>query len=298
MDTAISAIGVTEEPQLDLLFSEPYFRNYLVLIIRANGPVVGVVTSIQDLENRRIAYPESSTAEAWVETDLITKMAIQPEERLLTGGSNEAIQLLTDDLVDVALVDLPVAEFYAEEGNIAIVEYITTNQMYAIAVPPGESALKAVIDSALRRVVDNGTYDSLYDRWIGKPASRPVNPTVKARSENNGTFSQRPCRSYAIEITVESASEFLSYEISEVWLFYNDDAFLLSEHSSVSLNATLTVKATAKIEVDSCRGVRLLDVGVCIDFQAEIHLRTDYRSDSVVGRLHHSEPIAGFSICG
>lgn len=167
LDLAISAMTITEERKDTFLFSEPYFRSNLTIVIKAGGPMEGEITNASDLEGRSIALQEFTTSDGWVEDTLQGEMGVQPSEVRKTGLFTDAIQLLSAEEVDAVIIDEPVARSYEDAGQVTVVQKIVTNEEFGIPMPPGEVALKGAIDGALADVRATGDYDRAFDEWFG-----------------------------------------------------------------------------------------------------------------------------------
>src|SRR3990172_4867436 len=94
LDLGISGMTITDERNLTLLFSEPYFVSDLSIVVRKNGPMEGVIALPADLEGRRIAFQEFTTSDTWVNDTLIGTMGITPSQVRKTVSFTDAIALL------------------------------------------------------------------------------------------------------------------------------------------------------------------------------------------------------------
>lgn len=166
LDMGISAMTITDVRNQTLLFSDPYFFSDLTIVIRAGGPMVGVISGPADLQGKRIAFQEFTTSDAWVNDTLIGQMGIQPSQIRKTVLFTDAIGLLVADEVDVVVIDKPVAEGYQSAGQVTIVYTIVTNEAFGIPMPRGEFALKAIVDAALKQIRETGKYDALIQKWF------------------------------------------------------------------------------------------------------------------------------------
>jgi ABC-type amino acid transport substrate-binding protein len=165
LDIAISAMTITAERNNTLLFSDPYFLSDQTIVIRQGGPMVGVINEPADLDGRRVAAQRGTTGEAWIEDTLIAQMMINAEY-VPTMSYTDSIALLSADEVDAVVIDKPVAEGYESAGVVTIVYTIVTNEAFGIPMHLGESALKAVINAALKHIRDTGKYDELIEKWF------------------------------------------------------------------------------------------------------------------------------------
>jgi ABC-type amino acid transport substrate-binding protein len=65
--------------------------------------------------------------------------------------------------------DAPVLQYYAHtdgKGLVQVVGPIFREETYGIALPTG-SSLRKPINESLLRMMQNGTYDSMYQKWFG-----------------------------------------------------------------------------------------------------------------------------------
>lgn len=168
VDLAISAMTITDERRNTFLFSDAYFFSDLALVIKADGPMVGVIGSVEDLDGHSVAYQEFTTSEGYVQDTLITEMGFDIEATATTLFT-DAIQQLIAEEVDAVIIDQPVAEGYEAAGSVEIVDTIQTNEEFGIPMPRGETALKGAIDAALDELMEDGTYDQIFDEWFGPP---------------------------------------------------------------------------------------------------------------------------------
>lgn len=167
IDVAISAMTITAERQQNMLFSIPYFESNLTLIIRAGGPMVGVINSIADLAGRSVAFQEFTTSDFWVDEVLVTEMGIVPGDIQKTVLFTDAVNLLIADEVDAVIIDKPVAEGFVGAGSVVIVETIITNEQFGIPMHLEEGVLKLLIDEALTQMVASGRYAEIFNAWFG-----------------------------------------------------------------------------------------------------------------------------------
>lgn len=68
------------------------------------------------------------------------------------------------------IYDLPAAQTEADEsgGELELVEVVPTGEQYGIALPK-ESPLAEPFNEALAEIKEDGTYEEIYEEWIGRP---------------------------------------------------------------------------------------------------------------------------------
>ncbi|MDQ4127992.1 MAG: basic amino acid ABC transporter substrate-binding protein [Actinomycetota bacterium] len=162
-DAAISAMTITTARQQQVDFSDPYFNADQCLLVASYSDV----ESVDDL------------AEATVGVQLGTAGQIEAQELINAGRVGqgmtfrtieEAFAALQGGRVKGVVYDLAVAQGAVEESNgrLRMVETIPTGDQYGIAFPK-DSGLVEPVNAALAEIKADGTYEEIYERWIGVP---------------------------------------------------------------------------------------------------------------------------------
>lgn len=146
------------------LFTDPYYLEDFALIV---DPVANPdIRSTSDLGSETaVSVWEDSAADAWVVANL------EPSGVTVrrTTNSSPLAPLAAAAINDVVAVihSLPRAEaLLAENPALEIVEVIEAGQPLGFAVNPSNPELHAALNEALRAMVADGTYGSIYDRWF------------------------------------------------------------------------------------------------------------------------------------
>lgn len=167
-DLAAAAMTITEEREQALDFSEGYFDARQAMLVKAGKPY----KALTDLKGKKVGVQTGTTGEAYVKEQnekqsldltVVAYEDLGAEEAALEGGQIEAI-----------INDLPVWTEHIKEnpGKFEIAAEFDTGEQYGMAVKTGNKALLDVVNDVLRKAKDDGTYDKIYEKWIGrKPAS-------------------------------------------------------------------------------------------------------------------------------
>jgi ABC-type amino acid transport substrate-binding protein len=161
-DAAISAMTITEDREEQIDFSDPYFNADQSLLVLSDSDI----RSTDDL------------ADATVGVQLGTTGADQAEEFQSEGTVGEvrtfdtiedAFAALKDGQVDAVINNLPVSQDRADQsdGRLKVVETIPTGEQYGIAFPK-DSELVDPVNEALAEIKEDGTYEKIYKKWIGR----------------------------------------------------------------------------------------------------------------------------------
>lgn len=158
VDAAISAITITPERAKTVSFSRPYFKAGLAIAVKEDNKDI---TSLDSLRNKRIA--------AQIGTTGAQKAKSIPGANVRTFDSAPlALQELSNGNVDAVINDAPVTLYAINSGNIKglkVVGQLLTEEYYGIAAPKNSKYLSA-INSGLEKLVTDGTYAKLYQKYF------------------------------------------------------------------------------------------------------------------------------------
>ncbi|WP_392532063.1 transporter substrate-binding domain-containing protein [Nostoc sp. C117] len=120
----------------------------------------GDIKGIDDLPGKVVATTAGSTAARYLKEHHISILEVPKIE--------EAYNALQTKKADAVVFDAPVLLFYAAnegKGKVQIVGSILREESYGIVLPNNSSYRKS-INKALLSIKENGTYQSLYDKWF------------------------------------------------------------------------------------------------------------------------------------
>ena len=163
-DAAISAMTITKEREQQIDFSDPYFNADQALLAASDSEV----QSVDDLTEASVGVQAGSTGQITAE-ELLDDEQIREIIPYRTIG--KAFLALEDEKVEGVIYDLSAAhgKIVESNGEIWFVEPISTGEQYGIAFPK-DSPLVDPVNQALAEIKDDGTYDKLYEKWIGMPS--------------------------------------------------------------------------------------------------------------------------------
>ncbi len=163
-DAAISAMTITKEREQQIDFSDPYFNADQALLAASDSEV----QSVDNLTEASVGVQAGSTGQITAE-ELLDDEQIREIIPYRTIG--KAFLALEDEKVEGVIYDLSAAhgKIVESNGEIWFVEPISTGEQYGIAFPK-DSPLVDPVNQALAEIKDDGTYDKLYEKWIGMPS--------------------------------------------------------------------------------------------------------------------------------
>jgi ABC-type amino acid transport substrate-binding protein len=162
-DAAISAMTITTERERQLDFSDPYFNADQALLVESGSRI----KTAGDLSEATVGVQAGSTGQLKGE-DLHDDGQVGEVRPYRTIG--EAFADLRTGEIEGVIYDLSAAhkKVTENEGEIRYVESIPTGEQYGIALPK-DSLLVEPVNQALEDIKNDGTYEELYEKWIGIP---------------------------------------------------------------------------------------------------------------------------------
>jgi polar amino acid transport system substrate-binding protein len=158
----ISSITITDDRKQSYDFSIPYFESINMILVKEDSPV----KSADDLKGKKVAVQGGTTAD-----DLMTKVMGTGNSSLKKFDSN-AVALLEMEKggVEAVVADIAVVREYVKIHPDKKLKSVadTKNfvpEYYGIAFPKG-SDLKAKVDPAIKKLIDNGSYAKLFKKWF------------------------------------------------------------------------------------------------------------------------------------
>lgn len=170
VDMAIAAMTIKPDREEVVDFSTPYFRTGLVLAVKPDN---NEIVNPEDLKGKSIAVKIGTSGDAFIRA-----LPYADEIQIDTYDSNNDTYLAVINGNDDATInDDSTLRFYIAqegEGNLKIVGDLLTGDNYGIAVPKGNEQTLNAVNAAIAQLVENGTYDQIYEKWFGeKPQTRP-----------------------------------------------------------------------------------------------------------------------------
>jgi ABC-type proline/glycine betaine transport system substrate-binding protein len=121
----------------------------------------GAINGPQDLFGKQVATVEKSPASDYLAAQGLKTVKLEDIEK--------AYHLLETGEVDAVVYDAPVLQHFASQrgkGRVKVVGLIFQKQSYGIALQV-DSLYREEINIALLRLVENGVYKEVHDKWFG-----------------------------------------------------------------------------------------------------------------------------------
>ncbi|MCL1963893.1 MAG: basic amino acid ABC transporter substrate-binding protein [Firmicutes bacterium] len=165
IDFIMAAMTITEERKEAALFSTPYFDATQAVIVLEG---YDGIKSIDDLLDKKIAVQDGTTGYFLVTETL----NVSPSNVAAFKASTDTILELKSGRVDCIVIDSPVAENFlrAHDGMMIVEGLDMAVEEYGAAVKMGNDELLAAINATLEKIMADGTYAALIERFFGGEA--------------------------------------------------------------------------------------------------------------------------------
>jgi polar amino acid transport system substrate-binding protein len=166
-DVVAAASTITPDREKEIDFTIPYYNSQQSLTVEKGSDI----KSVDDLgSGDTVGVQNGTTGKDYAEKELPSGVEI----RSFPQGPDGYTALEAGQL-DGVINDEPtaIAEI-AERSGLAIVERIDTGEHYGFAVDPNNDPLRMAINDELEKMIKDGTYQKIYDRYAQLPPGGSV----------------------------------------------------------------------------------------------------------------------------
>jgi polar amino acid transport system substrate-binding protein len=156
-DMAISSITITDERKKEMDFSNPYYKTDQAATTKEDAGI----DAVEKMDGKTAGVQIGTTGE------LVSK-----DIKGCTTKTYDDILMAFEDLkagrIDAVICDSYVGYSYSMKNKGFKVGFVmTTNEKLGIAFAKDTPELLEAVNGALKTLMDDGTYDSIYEKWFG-----------------------------------------------------------------------------------------------------------------------------------
>lgn len=160
IDVAIAGMTITEERKNTVDFSDPYYEAVQCVIV----PKGSSIATADDLMNLKIGVQLGTTGEFIAEE-------IEGATVSTYNKAVDAVNDLNNGRIDAVIIDKNPANVFGTQfaDQVDVIEgsaFGFEAENYAIALPKGDTELADKINTALKELKEDGTYDKLVAQYI------------------------------------------------------------------------------------------------------------------------------------
>ncbi|MGW5850481.1 glutamate ABC transporter substrate-binding protein [Streptomyces sp. NPDC055254] len=158
-----ASYSINDKRKEKVEFAGPYFLAHQDLLVRAND---NSITKAEDLNTKKLCSVSGSTSAENVKNRLAPKASV-----LELGGYSECLIALQDGIVDALTTDNAILAGYAarkgNEGKFRLTGLAMSNENYGIGLKKGDTELRDKVNSALKKMVEDGSWEQAVKKNFG-----------------------------------------------------------------------------------------------------------------------------------
>ena len=163
-DMVLAGMTVTEDRLENVNFSDSYATGVQVVIVKEDSDIKSVDDLFADGANHSIGVQTATTGDIYCTGD-IEDAGLGTVERYNKGA--DAIQALLAGKIDCVVIDSqPAKEFVEANEGLTILDTEYAVEDYAIALNKDNTELLDKVNAALKELTDDGTIQSILDKYI------------------------------------------------------------------------------------------------------------------------------------
>jgi glutamate transport system substrate-binding protein len=170
----VASYSINDKRKAEVDFAGPYFLAHQDLLVRADD---NSITKATDLNSKKLCSVTGSTSAQNVKDKLAPKADL-----LEQGGYSECLTGLENKSVDALTTDNSILAGYAaqkeHQGKFKLVGLSLSDENYGIGLKKGDKDLQTKINAALKKMVDDGSWDKFVKANFG-PANYKNEPAPK-----------------------------------------------------------------------------------------------------------------------
>ena len=172
-DLVIATMTINADRKTQIDFSRPYFLAGQSILVKKDNKDI---TNIATLNGKKVCSAQGSTSEKNIQTQA-------PQAQLLSLDAYAAcVSSLKDGRVEaVSTDDIILAGFAAADPSLKLVGGQFTQEPYGIGIKQGKADLVKFVDATLARMFADGTWDKIYEKYLGKVEGLPKAADARAK---------------------------------------------------------------------------------------------------------------------
>ena len=166
IDVIAAAMTITPEREEQIDFSDPYYNSNQSILVLASSTLN--ISETGDIVNLTIGAQTGTTGELWVIDNLInvTNATFTDDQLIRYETYTEAVLDLDNGNVDALILDAPVAESFAKDGDRRVEYYVETYEYFGFGVAKGNEELLNGINQELALFMESEEWENLINKYF------------------------------------------------------------------------------------------------------------------------------------
>lgn len=174
VDIVVRTMSITKKRYDAIDFSVPYLDSSVRMLV----PTASGIESTSDITDERICVTDGSNV-----LDM-ARRAFPDQEILRTRTWADCLMALQQFQTGALLGDEAIlAGAAAQDPLTTVTGEAVANQQYSVGIPKGNDGLTRQINSTLERIRRDGTWDSMFNRWLSPHIAPRSAPAPKYRPD-------------------------------------------------------------------------------------------------------------------
>ncbi len=174
-DLAIAGITKNKKREEAFSFSNSYYNASQVIIVKNDSEYINLksqeeVLNKLSLNNARIGCQRGTVGQYFIEGSVDWEFeGIKNTKCIIFDNGALAASSLSNNQIDALIIDEMPASLYCKKfSNIKTLDFILTEEEYAIAVTKGNIDLVNSLNEFIKNMKGNGTIDSIIGKYYGE----------------------------------------------------------------------------------------------------------------------------------
>jgi His/Glu/Gln/Arg/opine family amino acid ABC transporter permease subunit len=178
-DVIVNGLEPTGDRAQQIAFSNPYYIFQLQLTVRADD---NRIHSLADCKNRVVGTLGNTAA-----SRLLVQEGIPYRSYADPVGAYRDLELKR---LDAVVMDVPAEAFYARQNaKLKPAGPPFSRGVYVIGLRKGDDSLKAEVDNAIVKIIDDGTLERILKKWnLWNDAQVEFQASVRSRSQPSDNY--------------------------------------------------------------------------------------------------------------
>ena len=160
VDLVLSTMTITTDRDAEIDFSRPYYVAHGRILTAKDSGIEGA----EDTAGKKVCTALDST----YQTVVLPEQMPDADPKIVDSYS-ECFALLQRGSIDAMVTDdVILAGFLQQDDSLHIVGEELTTDPYGAGVQEGDTEFAEFVSGVLEDIMEDGTWQELYDKWIGK----------------------------------------------------------------------------------------------------------------------------------